>query len=55
MSLNHAGQKVAIKQARIRTSKDLDAFRMEVALSVKLAQPGLIPLLAARMLPPGAP
>lgn len=53
MFLDRAGQKVAIKHARIRTSKDLEAFRMEVALSVKLAQPGLVPLLAARMLPPG--
>eukprot|EP00884_Botryococcus_braunii_P020880 jgi/Botrbrau1/7476/Bobra.0095s0014.1 len=46
------GREVAIKVARIRTSKDLEAFRTEVTLLVKLAHPGIVSLIGARMLPP---
>lgn len=48
------GQKVAIKRVAIRTSADLDSFRQEVSLMAAAAHPHIVPLLAARALPPGA-
>ena len=47
------GQKVAIKRVTIRTSADLDSFRQEVSLMAASAHPHIVPLLAARALPPG--
>ena len=50
-----AGQGVAIKRVTIRTSADLDSFRQEVSLMAAAAHPHIVPLLAARALPPGQP
>jgi len=49
------GQKVAIKRVTIRTSADLDSFRQEVSLMAAAAHTHIVPLLAARALPPGGP
>jgi hypothetical protein len=48
-----AGQRVAIKRVAIRTSADLDSFRQEVSLMAAATHPHIVPLLAARALPPG--
>lgn len=45
---------VAVKRPRIRESADLERFRAEVGLLATLRHPGLVTLLGARMLPPGA-
>ncbi|GFR48621.1 hypothetical protein Agub_g10535, partial [Astrephomene gubernaculifera] len=47
------GRQVAVKKVRISTSADLDRFRCEVALLAELGgHPAVLPLLAARALPP---
>ncbi len=50
------GQEVAVKKARIGTSADMERFRMEIRL-LQLAgrHENVVPLLAARALPPGEP
>ena len=48
------GQPVAVKKARITTSNDLERFRSEIRLLATLGQhANIVPLLAARALPPG--
>ncbi|MEW5300300.1 MAG: hypothetical protein WDW36_003240 [Sanguina aurantia] len=46
------GQEVAIKKARIGTSADLERFRSELQLMAGFSHPNVLPLLAARSLPP---
>jgi serine/threonine protein kinase len=46
------GTPVAIKKAVIRNTADLDRFRREVSLLCSLSHTNIVPLLAARVLPP---
>jgi hypothetical protein len=47
--------RVAVKRARISTSRDLDSFRTEVMLLARLAHPSIVTLIGAHLLPPGEP
>lgn len=48
-------QHVAIKKAKIGKSADLDSFKLEVAIMVKLRHvSSVVSLIAARLVPPGA-
>jgi hypothetical protein len=49
----HTGMPIAVKRARISTSRDLDSFRTEVMLLARLAHPSIITLIGAHLLPPG--
>lgn len=50
------GQEIAVKKARIGTTADMERFRTELKLMVAVGKhPNVMPLLAARALPPGAP
>lgn len=48
------GKPVAVKKAKISSSRDLEFFRREAVLLSKLTHPNMTALLAARLLPPGA-
>ena len=48
------GQTVAVKKARIGTSADMERFKNEVKLlAMHGSHSNIVPLLAARLLPPG--
>jgi serine/threonine protein kinase len=50
---SHAGQDVAVKRFRIAQSDDLKRFRRELSILAQLAgHPNIVPLVAARALPP---
>lgn len=48
-------QHVAVKKAKIGKSADLDSFKLEVAIMIKLRHvSSVVSLIAARLVPPGA-
>lgn len=46
------GDKVAIKKAIIRNTRDLERFRRELGILASLTHPNIVPLRAARAIPP---
>lgn len=50
----YLGTRVAVKRPRIGTASDLDRFRRELCILASLQHDSIIPVLAAKALPPGA-
>ena len=50
----YRGEYVAVKKAKIGSTRDLEFFRREVALLMRLRHLNITALKGARLLPPGA-
>lgn len=48
------GQQVAVKKAKITTAQDLSNLKLELLMMAEMHHSGVLPLLAAHVLPPGA-
>ena len=48
------GQQVAVKKAKITTAQDLSNLKLELLMTAEMHHSGVLPLLAAHVLPPGA-
>ena len=47
------GQQVAVKKAKISAAQDLSSLKLELLMMAGMHHSGVLPLLAAHVLPPG--